>query len=141
MRVDGGERLPLKGDPSISRAGGAHSLHTAAHGAEWVRRDAGLSLADTADPEPGLDKVLVGVRHVSLNSGELHFDTLPDAGVGRVHGWDASGVVLRPAADGTGHGGAWAQRRAVPVAELAPVPGGVDLAAAASAGSPSSSPR
>ena len=35
-----GDRLPMKGNPSISRADVAHFLHCAAHTDEWVRRDA-----------------------------------------------------------------------------------------------------
>lgn len=35
-----GDRLPMKGNPSISRADVAHFLHHAAHTDEWVRRDA-----------------------------------------------------------------------------------------------------
>ncbi|QNP68043.1 NAD(P)H-binding protein [Streptomyces roseirectus] len=35
-----GERLPMKGNPTISRADVADFLHRAAHGTDWIRRDA-----------------------------------------------------------------------------------------------------
>lgn len=35
-----GERLPMKGSPSISRADVADFLHKAAHSPEWIHRDA-----------------------------------------------------------------------------------------------------
>ncbi|ELS57684.1 NAD(P)-dependent oxidoreductase [Streptomyces viridochromogenes] len=35
-----GERLPMKGNPTISRADVADFLYKAAHSAEWIRRDA-----------------------------------------------------------------------------------------------------
>jgi NADPH:quinone reductase len=61
---------------------------------------------------------------------------------GEVPGWDAAGVVVQAAADGSGppvgsrvvgFGGAggWAQRRAVPTENLAPLPDSVDFGPAA----------
>ncbi|MDT0321183.1 NAD(P)-dependent oxidoreductase [Streptomyces millisiae] len=35
-----GERLPMKGNPTISRADVADFLYKAAHGSEWIHRDA-----------------------------------------------------------------------------------------------------
>ncbi|MFD8379144.1 NAD(P)-dependent oxidoreductase [Streptomyces sp. NPDC059679] len=35
-----GERLPMKGNPTISRADVADFLHKAAHSAQWIHRDA-----------------------------------------------------------------------------------------------------
>ena len=110
---------------------------------------AGLWLADTAEPVPGADEALVAIRAIALNVGEV-------AGLaerkqpGDVLGWDAAGVVVQPAADGSGPptgarvstfgwAGGWAELRAVPTAELAVVPAGVDLGAASTlpaAGSP-----
>jgi NADPH:quinone reductase-like Zn-dependent oxidoreductase len=97
----------------------------------------GLALADVPDPVPGDGQALVAVRAVALNFGELAY-LAQSRQPGEVPGWDAAGTVLRPAADGTGPAGgtpvvtfgwagAWAQLRAVDVAELAAVPDGVDL--------------
>ncbi|RJO78457.1 alcohol dehydrogenase [Nocardia panacis] len=82
---------------------------------------------------------MLDVRHISLNRGEVAFAGLRPAGT--VHGYDASGVVLRAAADGSGPAagtkvaafgaGAWAQRMAVDTFSVAEVPAGVDLADAA----------
>jgi NADPH:quinone reductase-like Zn-dependent oxidoreductase len=101
---------------------------------------AGLRLGEAPDPVPAPNEVLVEVRAISLNHGELR--GVASAQAGLVSGWDAAGVVRTPAADGSGPpagtpvvtfgwAGAWAQLRAVPVTELAVVPAGVDLGAAA----------
>jgi NADPH:quinone reductase len=81
------------------------------------------------------------VRAVSLNFGELAYRS-GAAWAGEIHGWDAAGVVVAPAADGSGPpagtrvvtfgwGGAWASRRAVDPADLAVLPDSVDFGAAA----------
>ncbi|YCK32766.1 zinc-binding dehydrogenase [Actinomadura sp. ATCC 39365] len=96
-------------------------------------------LADVPEPVPGAGQALVEVRRTSVNFSELrHLDRLPE---GVVLGYDAAGVVLRPAADGTGPAegarvaafgaGAWAERAAFDTGSLAVVPDGVDLAVAA----------
>ncbi|RJL23088.1 alcohol dehydrogenase [Bailinhaonella thermotolerans] len=82
---------------------------------------------------------MIEVRHISLNRGEVAFAGRRPAGT--VHGYDASGVVIRAAEDGTGPAvgarvaafgaGAWAQRMAVDSTAVAEVPAGVDLAHAA----------
>ncbi len=101
---------------------------------------AGLALDEVPEPVPGPGQVLVDVRHASLNYGEAA--SAASEKPGTVLGWDASGTVAVPAADGSGPaagtrvvtfgpGGGWAQRRAVSVGELAAVPHAVDLAAAA----------
>jgi NADPH:quinone reductase-like Zn-dependent oxidoreductase len=101
----------------------------------------GLALEDVEEPVPGPDEVLVDVAHSSLNFGEVHA-ARSASGRHTVFGWDASGVVSATAGDGSGpavgtrvltfgYGGAWAQRRAVPVKEVAEVPESVDLAVAA----------
>jgi NADPH:quinone reductase len=101
----------------------------------------GLALEDVAEPVAGPDQVLVEVSHSSLNFGEVHAAATA-SGRHTVFGWDASGVVAAPAATGAGpavgsrvltfgYGGAWAERRAVPVSEVAVVPEPVDLAVAA----------
>jgi NADPH2:quinone reductase len=101
---------------------------------------AGLRLGEAPDPVPGPGQVLVDVRHTSLNYGEAASAANQEPGT--VLGWDASGIVAEPAADGTGPAagtavvsfgaaGGWAQRRAVSVGELAVVPDTVDLGRAA----------
>ncbi|MFI6519141.1 zinc-binding dehydrogenase [Spirillospora sp. NPDC050679] len=100
---------------------------------------ASLRLGIATDPSPAPDQLVLEVRHISLNRGEVAFaGRLP---AGTVHGYDAAGVVVRAAADGTGPAagarvvafgaGAWAQRMAVDVTAVAAVPDQVDLADAA----------
>lgn len=98
-----------------------------------------LRLATAAEPQPAPDQLVLGVRHISLNRGEIAFAGQRPAGT--VHGYDAAGVVVRAAADGTGPAvgarvaafgaGAWAQRMAVDTTAVAEVPAQVDLADAA----------
>jgi NADPH:quinone reductase-like Zn-dependent oxidoreductase len=98
-------------------------------------------MSDVPDPGPEPHEVLLEVRAASVNFLDVAYreHTLAPGGV---PGVDAAGIVLAPAADGTGPGvgsrvvtfaagGAWAQRRIAPVADTAVVPDGVDLAAAA----------
>ncbi len=102
---------------------------------------AAVRLAEIPDPVPGPGQVLLDVRHVSLNRGDLN-----DARSGRVParavlGSDAAGVVAQPAADGTGPPagtrvvalipGAFAGRAVADAGALAAVPPSVDLATAA----------
>lgn len=101
----------------------------------------GLRLGDAAEPLPGATQALIEVHSVSLNFGELAFRSgraQPD----EIHGWDAAGIVLEPAADGSGPSAGtrvvtfgwsagWAERRAVDATELAVVARSVDLGAAA----------
>ncbi|MCP2166994.1 zinc-binding dehydrogenase [Goodfellowiella coeruleoviolacea] len=102
----------------------------------------GLALSETPEPDLTPDKVLVDVAEISLNYGEVSHARSGVAEAGEVHGWDAAGVVARTTEDGSGpavgtrvvtfgFSGAWAQRRAVPVSEIAVVPDAVDLAVAA----------
>jgi len=99
--------------------------------------DAGPRLTEVAEPTLRPSQVLVEIHAISLNFGELTYRQPV-----RVPGWDAAGVVIQAAADGSGpppgtrvttfgrHSG-WAERRAAETADLAVVPGTVDLGAAA----------
>ena len=99
-----------------------------------------LTFAERPDPVPASSQALVEVHAVSLNFGEVAFLSEMRR-PGEVPGWDAAGVVLRGAADGSGPkagarvvgfgwSGAWAERRAIDTSELAVVPDSVELAAA-----------
>ena len=100
-----------------------------------------MRLASVPEPTPRANEALITVRHAALNRGDLN-----DARSGRVPpgaalGSDVAGVVARAAADGGGPAvgarvvalarGAFAERVAVATADLAVVPAGTDLAAAA----------
>jgi NADPH2:quinone reductase len=99
----------------------------------------GVALGEAPDPEPGRGRVVVDVRAVSLNRGEVR--GLASSGEGTVPGWDLAGEVVAGATDGSGPAvgtrvvgmvgsGAWAERAAVPVTFLAPLPDEVSFAAA-----------
>jgi NADPH:quinone reductase len=102
---------------------------------------ANLRLADVDEPVVADSEALIEVRTTALNLGEVHFiDRMRKPG--EVPGWDAAGVVLQAAADGSGppvgsrvvgfHGaGGWAQRRAVPTENLAILPDSVEFGPAA----------
>ncbi|PZG21253.1 alcohol dehydrogenase catalytic domain-containing protein, partial [Nonomuraea aridisoli] len=96
-------------------------------------------LVEAGEPEPAPGQAVVEVRHAAVNFSELRLmGRLP---VGTVLGYDAAGVVVRAAIDGTGPAagarvaafgaGAWAERVAFDTDALAVVPDGVDLATAA----------
>ncbi|MFE2420867.1 hypothetical protein [Streptomyces hokutonensis] len=99
----------------------------------------GLRLGEAPDPLPGPGRLLVEVRHTSLNSAELYF--AQRGAPGDVIGFDSAGVVVR-AADGggpavgsrvVGYGdsGGFGAQRALDVADVAVVPDEVDLGEAA----------
>ncbi|MGW0805149.1 zinc-binding dehydrogenase [Nonomuraea sp. NPDC002799] len=100
---------------------------------------ASLRLGTAPDPRPAPHQLVLDVRHLSLNRGEVAFAGQRPPGT--VHGYDAAGVVARAAEDGTGPaagtrvvafgGGAWAEHMAVDTTAVAAVPDGVDLAGAA----------
>ncbi len=96
----------------------------------------GVELREVADPEPAPDQALIDVRAVSLNRGECA--ALRAAEDGWRPGWDLAGVVVTPAADGSGpstgalvfgwvNGGSWAKRVAVRTDHLAGIPDDVSL--------------
>jgi NADPH2:quinone reductase len=87
-----------------------------------------LEFAEGPAPVPASDAVLVDVRAVSMNRGDLLMTTMNP--VGWQLGWDIAGVVAAAAADGTGpavgdrvvarvDGAGWAEQAAVPVSRLA----------------------
>jgi NADPH:quinone reductase-like Zn-dependent oxidoreductase len=95
-----------------------------------------LSFRSVPEPEPERDEVVVGVRYISLNRGELRL--CEGAAAGWRPGFDLVGVVERPCTNGAGpragtpivgllSSGAWARRVAVPLRSLAAVPDGVTL--------------
>lgn len=99
-----------------------------------------LRLGEAPDPVPGPGQALVRVQHIALNFGDLNGTrNRPD---GFLPGWDASGVIERPAASGQGPAAGtrvvttagtqagWAELRAVDLDEIAVVPDDVDLAEA-----------
>ena len=101
----------------------------------------GLRLTEVPVPRPGPGQVLVSVEAASLNFADIAF--LAERGEpGAVPGFDAAGVVVTGAADGSGPppgtrvvtfgwSGGWAEQRAVDTGELAVVPDQLDLGAAA----------
>lgn len=96
-----------------------------------------LSRDVVPDPVPTPSQALVQVAAFSLNFGEIAYRSA-QVRPGYVPGWDAAGVVVQAAVDGSGPAagtrvvtfgwsGAWAELRAVDTAELAVVPEAVDL--------------
>ncbi|MFD8869254.1 MULTISPECIES: zinc-binding dehydrogenase [unclassified Streptomyces] len=98
-----------------------------------------LRFADVPEPTPGPGEALIEVRHASMNYGEVRWAAHQPPG--SVMGYDAAGVVLRAAADGSGPAagarvvafgpGAWSERAAFASDSLAKLPDTVDLADAA----------
>ena len=99
-----------------------------------------VEIREVPEPEPAANEALVEVRAFSLNRGELRlFQTRPE---GWQPGQDIGGVVVRPAANGSGpEAGArvvalidnagWAERAAVPAHRIAVLPDNVLLEEAA----------
>jgi len=108
-------------------------------------RTVGVVHGDVVDPVADSHQALVRIRAFSVVSRNLrHARSLPP---GSVPGFDAAGVVVRPAEDGSGPpagaevvtvqtGGAWAELRAISTDELAIVPSGVELGRASASAIP-----
>jgi NADPH:quinone reductase len=99
-----------------------------------------IELAEVDEPQPRPNQAVVEVKAASLNRGEVR--ALATAEPGWRPGWDVAGVVVRPAADGTGPRegtrvvglvgrGAWAERVAVATSMSAELPDAVSFEAAA----------
>ncbi len=104
-----------------------------------------LSWSEVPDPQPGPDEVLVDVRATAVNRADLlqrqgHYP--PPPGASEYLGLECSGVIsaVGDGVDGWAvgqqvcallAGGGYAERVAVPVGQLLPVPDGVDLVDAA----------
>jgi NADPH2:quinone reductase len=97
----------------------------------------GLRLDDIPDPAPARSQALVRVAAMSLNFGEVRY-MATHRKPGEVPGWDAAGIVVAAAEDGSGPpagtrvvtfgwSAGWAELRAVDTDQLAPVPDGVGL--------------
>lgn len=99
-----------------------------------------LTRSEVAEPDPGRDEVLVEVVAFSPNRGETFL--VEGARPGFRPGKDIAGVVVKSAASGSGpvagqrlvahlEGAGWAERAAVPVHRLAPIPDALDYETAA----------
>jgi len=99
-----------------------------------------LNLVEVPDPEPAANEAVVRLTTTSLNRGEI--SRIGNGPAGQLPGWDIVGIVEQAATRGDGpavgstvvglvNGGAWAERVAVPVDYLAPVPEGVSQVEAA----------
>jgi len=103
--------------------------------------DQPLQMAEVAEPVRRLDDLLVSVLMSTVNRGEQ--TRLQRPGSAQVYGWDVLGTVLDPGASGSFtqgdvvaglalHGGGWAERAVLRPADVAQVPPGVAMVAAAS---------
>jgi NADPH:quinone reductase len=97
-------------------------------------------LNDVPEPVPVPDEAIVEVHAFSLNRGELAL--LASRPEGWRPGQDVAGVIVQPAADGSGpgkgtrvaawvDGAGWSQRVAAPTARIAALPDNVSFASAA----------
>lgn len=101
-----------------------------------------FSFADVPAPVPeAADQLLIEVKAISLNSGEVATGDNAEH-PGDIPGWDSAGVVLTPAADGSGPPAgtrvvgagaarAWAQQRLLTSDNVAVIPDSVDFDTAA----------
>jgi NADPH2:quinone reductase len=101
----------------------------------------GMRLTEIPEPAADSEQVVIDVHHVSLNRGDLNDATSGRLEPGAVLGSDAAGLVVRAASNGRGPAvgdrvvalarGAFADRIAVDVEDVADVPASVGLDAAA----------
>ena len=100
---------------------------------------ANVSFGELPEPVPAPHQALVKIASSSLNYGDIKGAAQRKRGTPL--GWDAAGIIVTAAADGSGPAegsrvvtfggsGAWAERQAVDTAEIAVVPDVVDLGAA-----------
>ncbi|MDQ6692749.1 MAG: zinc-binding dehydrogenase, partial [Candidatus Dormibacteraeota bacterium] len=103
-------------------------------------RDEKVEIRQVDEPAPGPTELVMQVRSISLNRGEVN--RLASAADGWRPGWDVAGTVLRAAADGSGpaegtrilglsYFGGWCQRLAVPTLQVAIIPEPVSFQLAA----------
>lgn len=96
----------------------------------------GVKLSEVAEPQPLPFEAIVQVAAASLNLGEVR--RAKNFADGWRPGWDFAGTVIEAARDGNGPAagtrvvgmlgeGAWAERLAVPVADLAALPDAVSF--------------
>lgn len=106
----------------------------------WQKQNGVMVLAEVPEPKPAADQIVVAVRAISLNRGEVR--GIARAAEGAVPGWDVAGTVLEPAQLGASPSrgtrvvamlddGGWAERVAIPVARVAVIPEGVGFDVAA----------
>lgn len=95
-----------------------------------------LALRSAPEPRPSAHEAVIAVHAFAPNQADV--DSLPGMPDGTIPGWDASGVVVAAAADGTGPKsgervislgltGAWAERRAAPSELIGIAPADGDL--------------
>lgn len=97
---------------------------------------AGIALREVPVPVPAAGQALLAVQAISLNRGEVR--DVQHQPPGTIPGWDAAGVLAQAAGElpagtrvvGFGYGGAWAEYRAVNLADLAVVPAALELGVA-----------
>jgi NADPH2:quinone reductase len=105
-----------------------------------VNTSEGLVLTTADDPAPTANQALIAVRAFSVNRGEMAL--LAARTADWRPGQDIAGVVVEPAADGSGpmagarvaaltEDSGWAELAAVPTSRLAEVPGQVEIEQAA----------
>ena len=100
----------------------------------------GFALADVSEPQMNRSSLLVDVRAVSINRGEVI--RARAAGADFRPGWDFSGVVLDKSTDagpavgarvaGYVPAGAWAEKLVISARQVAQIPEGIDFNRAAS---------
>jgi NADPH:quinone reductase-like Zn-dependent oxidoreductase len=107
----------------------------------WMTVGSGaLARPELGEPDPGPDEVVVEVRAFSPNRGETF--VLESAGAGFRPGKDIAGLIVKPAASGVGpaagqrvvahlDSAGWAERAAVPVDRLVPIPDALSFEVAA----------